>query len=57
MCKCAVIYFDFVQFDLEKLEEDIGDRGFYYHRQPLCTTLCGNMCPLITISSNLSSGQ
>ena len=46
------------QQDLESLEEEVKDsKNVYYKRQSLCTTLCGNVCPLITISDQPHSGK
>lgn len=41
--------------DLEAIEANLKSKDLYYHRQPLCTTLCGNICPLITIASDQTS--
>ena len=45
-----IIILYFIQHDLDQIEENIKE-DFYYSRQPLCTTLCGNICPILTISS------
>ncbi len=41
----------FQQSDLTDLERDLDSSVVYYVRQSLCTTLGGNDCPLVTISS------
>lgn len=36
---------------MNEIEAAVSDKDLYYYRQPLCTTLCGNICPLVTITS------
>ena len=41
-----------VQFDLREAEVSVDHSTILYHHQTLCTTLTGNPCPLITITSH-----
>ena len=45
-------YSNSVQFDLREAEESVDHSTILYHHQTLCTTLTGNTCPLITITSH-----
>lgn len=41
----------FIQADLEEFEQNVDYSTMYYFRQALCTSLSGNVCPLLTITS------
>ena len=47
---CTCMNFE-LQEDIEELERSVDDSAVFYQRQVLCTTLSGNPCPILTLTS------
>ena len=49
-----------LQEDIEEFERTVDDSVVFYQHQVLCTTLSGNPCPILTLTSqpaNVGNGM